>query len=320
MKKRVVTVTLNPAIDTTIFLQELKVGGLNRTRQVVQDVGGKGINVSKTLQALGETSIATGFLGRQDSDVVLRHLESKGILADFVLVEGAVRTNQKLVEAKGRVTEINEPGPDIAPAYLTLLEKKLKKYAQDGVLFVLAGSAPPGTGADLYQRLIRAVHQKGAKALLDADGELFAQGMLAVPDVVKPNQTELLEYFGQGMEESERESLHQLGRKLLSQGVKTAMISCGAEGALFLQATDNGCDRIDCPALPVQTASTVGAGDAMTAGYCYAYLKGMAMTEMVRWCMAVSAGAVTTEGTRPPDKKLVEQLLPQVQSRSGLSL
>lgn len=320
MRKRIITVTLNPAIDTTIFLQKLKIGGLNRTRQVVHDVGGKGINVSRTLQALGETSIATGFLGRQNSDVVLDHLKNRGISADFVLVEGAVRTNRKLVEAEGRVTELNEPGPNIAPAYITLLEKKLQEYAQDDVLFVLAGSAPPGVGADLYQRLIRAVHPKGAKVLLDADGELFAQGMLAVPDVVKPNKAELMEYFEKETKGQKTGSLYQLGRKLLSQGVKTAMISCGAEGALFLQATDNGCDRITCPALSVQTGSTVGAGDAMTAGYCYAYLNGMEMTEMVRWCMAVSAGAVTTEGTRPPEKKLVEQLLPQVQCCSELFL
>ena len=59
----IITVTMNPAIDKTVTIDRLCPGGLNRIKEVEYDAGGKGINVSKTIKALGGESIATGFLG-----------------------------------------------------------------------------------------------------------------------------------------------------------------------------------------------------------------------------------------------------------------
>lgn len=308
--RKIITVTLNPAIDRTVFVRKLCPGGLNRVERVVEDAGGKGINVARTLQALGGTCLATGLLAREGSGRILESLERAGLEHDFILTSGTVRTNTKLAEEDGSVTELNETGPVTAPEDVDALVEKLCTYAAEHVLFVFAGSAPPGVDGTIYERLIEAVHQRGAKALLDADGVLFANAMKAVPDIVKPNRAELLEYFavsGQG-----EGQIRMLGEKLLEQGVGTAMISCGADGALFLFAGNRQPEKnylaIRYPALPVKVCSTVGAGDAMTAAYCYCAWKGMDYEETAQFCMAVSAAAVSTEGTKPPERGAVEKL------------
>lgn len=308
--RKIITVTLNPAIDRTVFVRKLCPGGLNRVERVVEDAGGKGINVARTLQALGGTCLATGLLAREGSGRILESLERAGLEHDFILTSGTVRTNTKLAEEDGSVTELNETGPVTAPEDVDALVEKLCTYAAEHVLFVFAGSAPPGVDGTIYERLIEAVHQRGAKALLDADGVLFANAMKAVPDIVKPNRAELLEYFavsGQG-----EGQIRTLGEKLLEQGVGTAMISCGADGALFLFAGDRQQEKnylaVRHPALPVRVCSTVGAGDAMTAAYCYCAWKGMDYEETAQFCMAVSAAAVSTEGTKPPERGAVEKL------------
>ena len=57
------TLTLNPAIDYYIAVDELKIGAVNRTKSENIGFGGKGINVSLVLKALGVKSIALGFVG-----------------------------------------------------------------------------------------------------------------------------------------------------------------------------------------------------------------------------------------------------------------
>lgn len=107
----IVTVTMNPAIDKTIDIERLERGGLNRIQNVEMDAGGKGINVSKTIKAMGGESIATGFLGGRSGKVIQDVLKEQGITSDFVWLEADTRTNTKVVEKTGEVTELNEPGP-----------------------------------------------------------------------------------------------------------------------------------------------------------------------------------------------------------------
>ena len=94
----IVTVTMNPAIDKTVDLEALLPGGLNRIQKVAYDIGGKGINVSKTIHALGGRSIATGFLAGNTGKAMEQGLKELGIEARFLWVDGETRTNTKAVE------------------------------------------------------------------------------------------------------------------------------------------------------------------------------------------------------------------------------
>lgn len=303
----IVTVSMNPAIDKTVEIDALVPGGLNRIRKVEYDAGGKGINVSKTICELGGESIATGFLGGNAGKTIANVLEDRGIKSDFIWVDGETRTNTKVFEESGAVTELNEPGPVISDAQIEELLKKLEGYASKETLFILAGSIPGGVDKHIYAKITERVHEKGATVLLDADGELFRNSLEAHPDIIKPNRVELEEYAGFDYRASEEE-LIGLADKLMEKGIGTVAISMGKSGAMFVR---DGY-KVKCPALSVKAHSTVGAGDAMVAALAYAWDKKLDNDETIRLGMATSAGAVTTIGTKPPARELVDTLVKQV--------
>ena len=181
----IVTVTMNPAIDKTVEIDSFVHGGLNRIKRAVYDAGGKGINVSKTIAALGGKTLAAGFLGGNSGRTISNVLDGLGIENDFVWVGGETRTNTKVFEENGMLTELNEPGPDIPEEKTEELIKKLEGLAGENVLFVLSGSIPKGVKPNIYERITRLVHNKGARVLSDADGELFRRSLAEVPDIIK---------------------------------------------------------------------------------------------------------------------------------------
>lgn len=303
----VVTVTMNPAIDKTVEIDSLQPGGLNRIQKVEYDAGGKGINVSKTIHELGGESIATGFLGGNAGKTIESVLNEKKIPNDFIWVEGETRTNTKVYESNGNVTELNEPGPEIQKEQLEALFAKLEGYAGADTLFILAGSIPNGVDQQVYADITRLVHEKGATVLLDADGELFRHSLEAGPDIIKPNRVELEEYAGMDYRASEGELL-QLAKGLMEKGIGTVAVSMGKSGAMLIRPDY----QVKCPALSVKAHSTVGAGDAMVAALAYSWNQKLGNDDTMKLCMATSAGAVTTIGTKPPTRELVDRLQDQV--------
>ncbi len=299
----IITVTMNPAIDKTVEIGEFQYGGLNRIQKVEYDAGGKGINVSKTIRELGGSSIATGFLGGNTGKTIEHVLKELEIESDFIWVDGETRTNTKVFDEHGVLTELNEPGVKISQKHIGKLLDKLENYAGEQTLFVLSGSVPAGVEKGIYAKIIDLVHGKGSKVLLDADGELFRQALEAKPDMIKPNNMELEEYAQLQFYASETE-LVQIADSILKKGIAIIAVSMGNSGALFVMKER----KVKCPAVSVRAHSTVGAGDAMVAAMAYAWEQQMEEDEMIRLCMAVSAGAVTTIGTKPPEKELVATL------------
>lgn len=300
----IVTVTMNPAIDKTVDIEGFVHGGLNRVKHIIMDAGGKGINVSKTIKALGGDSIATGFLGGNNGNAIVNMLASDEVNAEFVTVAGETRINTKIAEADGTVTELNEAGPQVSENELKNLEEQLMQYAKEGTWFVLSGSVPTGVSKTVYGDIIQKVHEKGAKVFLDADGELFTQSLAAKPDVIKPNRVELEKYIGADHSLTEEELL-KVGKNLLDMGIGTVIISLGHEGALFLTKEQS----LKCPAISVEVHSTVGAGDALVAAFTYAMDKGEDFESCAKLGIATSAGAVSTEGTKPPTRQKVDELI-----------
>jgi 1-phosphofructokinase len=303
----IITVTMNPAIDKTIMIDKLIQGGLNRISTSLTDAGGKGINVSKTIKALNGETIATGFLGRSGSQIILDCLSSLEIKQDFILVDGETRVNTKVAEADGKITEFNEMGPQITEDQVNQLLNKLISYATRDSLFVFAGNIPRGVNKNIYAVMTKAVKDRGSKVFMDADGELFKYGVEAVPDFVKPNDIELAQYFNCKHEPEDKEFII-FGKTLLRKGISLVVISKGSKGALFI----NREQVISCKSMPVKVLSTVGAGDAMVAALCYAAQTEMPFLEGYKLSMAVAAGAVMTPGTKPPCREMVEELKQQV--------
>lgn len=322
---KIITVTLNPAIDKTVYLPELVKGSCNRICKETVDAGGKGINVSKTLLALGQPSIAVAFAGGAGGQKLKTLAEEYGLQMELILTSKETRTNVKIVEENKAVTELNEPGPEIGKEELEKMLSCLEKYADKDTLFVLSGSLPKGVPVNFYAEMIELVHKKGAKVLLDSSGEAFLRGVEAGPEFVKPNLEELMQYTagcdksGQRTKEREstapevtKEQIVCAGRKLLEKKVQTVVISMGEQGACFLT-------RQECifgQGLNVEVHSTVGAGDAMAAAISYGAVHQFSLEETAKWAIAVSAGAVMTYGTRPADKAVTEELFKKVEIAS----
>ncbi|WP_276934781.1 1-phosphofructokinase [Faecalibaculum rodentium] len=301
----ITTVTFNPAVDKTAQVQTLVMGGLNRLQNVRQDAGGKGINVSKTLKAVGVDSLATGFLAGNAGDFIRQRLQDLEIAHDFVEVQGNTRTNLKVLDAAMTLTELNEAGPACSCDDIARLEEKL---AQVQGILVLSGNVGPGVPEDIYRRLTEKAHAARLQVILDADGALFREGIQAGPDVIKPNRFELSQYFQVPEEELDTARMIVLARKLMETGTRLVVISMGEEGSLFVTA-----DRaIVLPALKIPFQSAVGAGDAMVAGLACSLEQGLDLEQTAVLAVALSAGACMTEGTQPADAETVEALKLQV--------
>ena len=112
----IVTVTLNPAIDRTIWVDRLDPGALHRVQKSRSDVGGKGINVSRALRLWGARTRVVAVVGGEAGKTIRRSLESEGLPGDFITIPGESRINTKVIEAHaGRLTELNEAGPHLDP-------------------------------------------------------------------------------------------------------------------------------------------------------------------------------------------------------------
>ncbi len=129
--KMITTVTMNPAIDKSIILDEVTLGEVHRIKEVVETVGGKGINVSKVLNLFGTPNTATGVLGRENADFFKNFLNNNGIENAFYEADGKTRTNVKVIEtAQQRTTDLNEPGIDLTPGDVNTVSSILLELAE----------------------------------------------------------------------------------------------------------------------------------------------------------------------------------------------
>lgn len=302
------TVTLNPAVDKTVEIKDFRVGEVNRISSVRLDPGGKGINVAKTIKALGGYSIATGFLAGRNGQYIKENLDLMEVANDFLFVEGETRTNLKVVDRlNGTNTDINEPGlVEVTEADLVKLEGMLFSDLTEGDLLVLSGSMPSGVPSGIYREWTEKAGKLGIKVLLDADGVNFAEGIKAKPYLVKPNLEELEQLLNKNL--INIDEIVEAGRSMLDLGIATVVISLGADGAVFFQRKQ----AIYTKGLKVDVKSTVGAGDAMVAALAFAIASGTSFENAAILSAAAGTANVASEGTQPPDRNAVAQYETQV--------
>lgn len=292
MQNKILTVTLNPAIDKSLTLEQLTFGGLNRVRGIRMDAGGKGINVAKALNGYGVNVLATGFVAGQNGKWLLDRLFEFGIPNRFVTIPGETRTNLKLVDlSKGVTTEVNEAGFVVGNEDVNVLTDILNSMMSDAKVIVFGGSIPRGVPSDIYRNLIRLAKSHGLRTILDAEGPALAEGIRAQPYVIKPNRYEMELLFGRDM--SDDDNLRAASRELVSEGVELVVVSMGADGALFVSKDEE--IRTWPPTVVAQ--STVGAGDSMVSAIAAAALENRSVQDIAAWATAAGALTVAKPGT-----------------------
>ncbi len=254
------TLTLNPSLDYVMQTERLVSGAVNRSTGESISFGGKGINVSAVLLELGVDSVALGFAGGFTGDELLRMMDTRGIVNDFVrLGTGLTRVNVKLVG--DGATEINGAGPEITEADMTALYERLNRLAEGDTL-VLAGSIPPSLPADTYERILDRLDGRGIRVAGDASGDLLTGALKHRPFLIKPNIDELTGIAGVPLE-TEDDVIRE-AKELQAMGAVNVLVSLGKDGAILLD--ENGNIHKRC-AFAGHERNAVGAGDSAVAGF-----------------------------------------------------
>ncbi|NWB90794.1 1-phosphofructokinase [Pseudomonas agarici] len=299
---RILTLTLNPALDLTVQLMRLEPGQVNRSEAMQTHAAGKGVNVAQVLADLGHRLTVSGFLGEDNPQAFETLFARRGFVDAFVRVPGQTRSNIKLAEHHGRITDLNGPGPFVSVEAQQALLDRLEQIAPGHDAVVVAGSLPRGVSAQWLQALLLRLKQRGLKVALDTSGAALRAGLTAAPWLVKPNIEELSEALGSPVTSLVAQS--EAAARLHAQGIEHVVVSLGAEGVNWFSAA---------PALhglppTVSVASTVGAGDSLLAGMLHGLLSGHGAEQTLRTATAIAALAVTQIGFGIADTAQLAQL------------
>lgn len=285
---KILTVTLNPAVDKTYTTKCLVAGQVNRMRTAMNIAGGKGVNVTKILRQYGYRVMATGFLGGHTGRFIEEELLRRGAECGFVQVSGETRCNMNILADDGCVTEILEPGPRVSEREQALFLEQYEALLAGCRLAVLSGSIASGMEDDIYERLIVMARDKKVPVYLDSSGESMRKGLLAKPYFIKPNWKEL-EYLA-GHPIADREGIIEAARRLRAEGIAKVVVSMGSKG--LLSVTD--CGVLFARARGIEAVNTVGSGDSVVASYAMSAVLGESDEEAIQRACAISAANVTT--------------------------
>ncbi|HWR34571.1 MAG TPA: 1-phosphofructokinase [Clostridia bacterium] len=303
----IITLTPNPAVDQTAWVERLQPGSVHRVIDTQIDPAGKGINVSRMVHRLGWPTIAFGLLAGETGNIIEKALEVEEVQYHFVRVPGQTRVNMTVVDRAGQATSFFGPGPEVAPSSLASLDALLRFWLQAGRVLVLAGSLPPGIPTDTFASYVHMARECGVKVILDADGDALRHGVTARPDLIKPNIAEAERLVGKKL--TGTAAIIRAARELAADGIGIVVVSMGSQGAICVKGKHVW--RVVPP--KVERRSTVGSGDAMVAGLAVALARGDGIEHGLR--LGTSAGAATamTLGTALGTAEAVCRLLPQVQ-------
>jgi len=302
----ILTVTLNPALDRLMFVQDLKWHEKNIVRETRTFVSGKGFNVAKALAALSIETSALGFVGLADLELYKETLEPRHVQLALVPI-AATRTNTKIIEADtDQETEINERGATVLPQELEELRRSYGELLAHAEYVILSGSIAPGIPGTIYAELVALAARHNARAMVDASGDALRAAIEAHPFALRINHWELQELMGRKL--TAVDDCIVPARSLLERGVEFVAVSFGGEGALLAHQT--GTWFAHAPRLKVVNA--IGSGDVMSAGLVDGWRRGEELDKVLRWATALASASVLTLESGAVDITTAKELESQV--------
>ncbi len=301
---KIATVTLNPALDRSIYFEDvLKPGELNRIDRAQISAGGKGINVSRMLKKLDTGSYVYGFVGGKCGKMLTEMLEDEGIRTDFTITSAETRMNVKITEKSGRETEINERGGPVKQDELCMLTEKVKKSHAE--IFVISGSTPCGLDDYTVKRIAGILKMQGKQVICDVSGQPLKAAVEIRPYLIKPNRSEFCELLGYQIDE--KDYANEAVRFYNESGIEV-LLTLGKQGAVY--SGRGGNYAIKNPQIKPKGFS--GAGDTFLAGYIYSLINEQPLIEALRFAAAASYSKVGLMGTQLPDLSLIESNLNKI--------
>ncbi|MGC0319087.1 1-phosphofructokinase family hexose kinase [Kitasatospora acidiphila] len=298
----ILTVTLNAALDITYHVDRLRPQGSNRVHTVAERAGGKGVNVSRVLHALGHRTVVTGLAGGAAGSALRRELATARLPERLLRIDGESRRTVAVVdESAGDTTILLEPGPVVRPDEWERLLEHLDRLLQGAAAVVFSGSLPRGVPEDAYAQLVRLAAGHRVPAVLDADGAALRSALPAGPALIKPNADELAATTGLADPVAAAQAL-------LAAGAEAVVASLGPDG--LIAVTPQGSWQARPPER--LAGNPTGAGDAAVAALTVGLVAGAAWPERLADAVALSAATVAAPLAGDFDLDVLRRLRPLV--------
>ena len=275
----ILTVTMNPSIDTRYSVDHLVIDDVNRVTPA-KTAGGKGLNVSRVLVQLGDDVVATGLLGGHSGAYLGELMDADGITHRFTPIAGESRTCIALLH-DGNQTEFLESGPTVSAEELEAFVGNYADLVSKASCVTLSGSLPKGVPADTYARLVAIAAEAGVPVLLDTSGAALDAALEAdvKPTLVKPNLTEINGLLGTSFTSDDLSDLRQtLAADARFAGIPWVVVSMGAAGSVAFH--DGRTLRARAPR--IEAVNATGSGDSTIAGFAHAIAAGADAEEVLR--------------------------------------
>jgi len=305
-QQRIVTITVNPALDVAAGVDELVPERKLRCDHPIREAGGGGVNVARAIHSLGGTATACIAAGGATGSQLVSVLDSEGVATRVVPIQGWTRENVNIVErATGHQFRFCMPGPRVTDTEWQALIAEAVRLAPE--IAVLSGSLTDGVPVDFHVRAMTAL--RGARVLVDTSGEALLACAGQGAYLIKASLRELATLVGAARVELAQ--LPALAAQAVARGAcDVLVVSLGADGAMWTTKTEQ--ERLAAPVVPVR--SSVGAGDSMVAGIALALARGATLPAAIRLGVAAGSGTVMRPATALCRREDVEQLLPLVRS------
>lgn len=303
----IITITLNTAIDRTLFIDEFIWDRTIRATESVIGMGGKATDASWILGELNHPNVAAGFVAGEVGNQIERMLQDRGSMTDFVWVEGESRTNIIVVSNKGKgQSTLVSGGLIISDHHLDQFIEKYRCLLSKADCILIGGSVPDGVDPGIYTRLVQWAIDVDVPVVLDSSGPGLISGLEGKPSIIKPNLDEISELAG--FKVTSIESSYEAAIAIQKKFGTSVIITHGSKGALAV--LQNNAYWI--PSLDIPVISTAGAGDGVLAGLALAYANKKPLEEGLKLGFAAAAAVCITPATADCRLSDVEYFLPQI--------
>jgi 1-phosphofructokinase len=287
----IVTLTPNPSLDRTLFLETFTRGVVNRCTAALAEPSGKGINVALALHSHGVPVLAVLPVGGPIGEQLVQLLGAAGLPYRAVTITGAIRTNVSMIEGDGTSSKINEPGPTLTSEEVADLVRAALDSCRSADWLAICGTLPNGFSERHLVEAVRAARTVGLRVAVDSSGSTLQAVLSAAPQLVKPNAHELAEVTGRLI--NTIGDVMAAAEQLRAKGLGTVLVSLGRDGAVLVDRDG----ALHGRTAAVTALNTVGAGDAFLAGYLAADANALLPADRLALALRWGGTAVQQHGT-----------------------
>lgn len=302
--KKIVTFTLNPAIDKSSSVEHVLAENKLYCNNPRYEPGGGGINVSRAINKLGEDSLllytSGGFTGQRLGQL----LKKEGLNERAIEIENSTRENLIIRETSTNLQyRFGMPGPEISKRETKKIFEVLSNLNPLPDYLVISGSIPEGVFDNIYAEMAKKAREKGIKVVVDVSGNPLKEVMKEGVFLIKPNLGEFQDLVDKEVKEDDEIKKAAL-KMVKDKCCSVIVISLGAGGVLFV--TEEKMKFMRPPTVPIK--SKVGAGDSMVGGIVLSLAKGNSLEDSIIYGLAAGSSAVMTPGTELCKKEDTDRL------------